>query len=474
MLQLPLVGSRLGWPVPGARPGSFHLQVALAVCLVGLCASCMQTTPPAPNLLQASLTVPGQPQIVAAGAATPSVAPVTPTGIEPKTAPPPSEAPVTLTAGASAGLLQVHFIDVGQGDAELIVSPDGGIALIDGGEADSGVLGYLQSHGVSKLDLVVTTHPHADHIGGLVQVLKTLPVAEVVTNGQLTTTLTYEHFLDAIAEAGSEYVEVKRGDTIPFGNLTFQVLNPQSTTGDDLNNNSLVLRLVYGASSFLFMGDADQAAEASILSMGLPIQADILKVGHHGSATASSPAFLGAVKPEIAVYSAGAGNPYGHPHPETLAALSATGVQVYGTDVNGSVVVSADNAGVYKVEAERESSPRAPPTPGAGVTSTPAVSGSGGPLILQVISVSSPVAPGGRATLVAHTTPGANCTIRVYYKSGASNAAGLSPQSADANGDVSWTWNVGRSTTPGNWRIVVTATAGGKTMTEETHFEVAK
>jgi competence protein ComEC len=447
--------------------------VALGLGLVGLCGVCSHTTPVS-ILPQAALAIPGPIPKAATAAVTPLAALGTPTEFAPEIAPTPSEAPVASTTATSAGLLRVHFIDVGQGDAELIVSPEGKLALIDGGEAGSGVLPYLRSLGVSKLDLVVATHPHADHIGGLVQVLKAFPVTEVVTNGQPTTTLTYEHFLDAIAGAKAEYVEVRRGDTIPFGGLTFQVLSPQSVTGPDLNNNSIVLRLVYGASSFLFTGDADQAAEASILSMGLPVQADILKVGHHGSRTASSPIFLRAVKPEIAVYSAGIGNTYGHPHPETLAALVAAGAQVYGTDVNGTVVVTADNAGGYKVEVAKQSSPRAPPILGENGMGTPAGAGSGSPMKLQIVSVTSPVTRGGRAALTAHTVPGADCTIKVYYKSGASKAAGLSPQSADAKGDVTWSWTVGRSTTPGNWRIVVTATEGGETMTEETYFTVAK
>lgn len=230
--------------------------------------------------------------------------------------------------------------------------------LIDGGEADTGVVQYLKSKGGNRLDLVVATHPHADHIGGLVQVLKTIPVSKVVTNGQPTTTKTYENFLDAIAAAKAEYIEVKRGDSLRLGDLVFSVLNPTSAKGDDLNDNSAVLRLVYGKVSFLFTGDTQAQAEASMsVSSFSPVQANILKVGHHGSRTSSSRAFLTLVKPEVAIYSAGKGNPYGHPHAETIAALSAIGAKIYGTDVNGTVVVTTDGS-TYKVVASKQG-PRA-------------------------------------------------------------------------------------------------------------------
>ncbi len=243
-----------------------------------------------------------------------------------KPSPSPSSPQVT-----AAGTLTVHFIDVGQGDSILIQTPDGKAMLIDGGEADSGALQYLKSRGVNRLDLMVATHPHADHIGGLVQVLKAIPVAKVVTNGQPTTTKTYENFLDAIAAAKAEYVEVKRGDTLKMGDLAFSVLNPGPTKSDDLNNESVVLRLAYGKVSFLFTGDAQTQAEGAMsVSSFSPVQANILKVGHHGSRTSSSRAFLDLVKPEIAIYSAGKGNTYGHPHAETIANLFAVGARYMG------------------------------------------------------------------------------------------------------------------------------------------------
>lgn len=387
-------------------------------------------------------------------------------------------APVSTTSSTSAptrsiatsgpsGSLQVHFIDVGQGDAILIRAADGKVALIDGGESGSGVLSYLRAKGVERINLMIATHPHADHIGGLVDVLEALPVDEVVTNGEPTTTLTYEHFLDGIAAAKAAYKEVKRGDTLTLGGLSFAVLSPEGPGGGDLNDGSIVLRLAYGKVAFLSTGDAQQTAEASMLGAGEPVEAQILKVGHHGSRSSSSPAFLAAVHPEVAVYSAGLGNSYGHPHAETLAALAAVGATVYGTDTNGTVVVTSDGAG-YKVEMAKQSQARAPPTVTTGQTPVPAP----GPLALAKVSLTSPVSPGATARLTIKTTPGAGCTITVYYKSGASQAAGLGPQNAAGDGTATWQWKVGSRTTPGVWRIVVTATVDGQQTSLEIPLEV--
>lgn len=376
-------------------------------------------------------------------------------------------APTTATAApVAAGSLQVHFIDVGLGDSILILAPDGTVALIDGGESGSGVVSYLEAQGVKRINLMIATHPHADHIGGLVDVLRAFPVDEVVTNGQAHTTLTYEHFLDGIAAAKAKYTEVKRGDTLKFGGLTLDVLHPTGPTGQNLNDQSVVLRLLHGRVAFLFAGDAEHTAEASMLTSEENIQAQILKVGHHGSRSASSPAFLAAVQPELAVYSSGAGNSYGHPHAETLAALTSAGATIYGTDVNGTVVVTSDGTN-YKVEMAKQSQARAPPVaPGQSSVSE------SGPLALAVESLTTPVSSGANARLAIKTTPGADCAITVYYKSGASKAAGLGPQRADGDGAATWRWKVGSRTTPGVWRIVVTAALGGRQSSLETPLEV--
>ena len=202
-----------------------------------------------------------------------------------------------------------------------------------------------------------------------------------------------------------------------------------------------------------------------MLAAGEDLQAQILKVGHHGSSSASSPAFLSAVKPEVAVYCCGVGNSYDHPHEETLTALSDVGAKIYGTDVNGTVVVTSDGA-TYQVDTEQGGA-RAPPS---ATTVTSAVTS--GPLSIEVVSLTSPISHGSTAKLTVKTAPGALCTITVYYKSGASEAAGLGDQTAGSSGTVTWRWKVGTRTTPGLWSIVVTAEAGGQEESVEISFEV--
>jgi competence protein ComEC len=243
---------------------------------------------------------------------------------------------------ASGNSLLFTFINVGQGDATLIQTPDGKIMLIDGGESDAGIVSQLQGLGVQRIDLMIATHPHSDHIGGLVQVLQSFPVAKVVTGGQPHTSSVYEHFLDGIAAAHAEYVEVKRGDVIALGGINFQVLNPVNNNNPDLNENSVVIQFKYGQTTFLMMGDSGADTEASLLSAGLPLKTDILKVGHHASTSGSTTAFLNAVQPKIALYSAGINNSYGHPAPQIIAALTAVGATIYGTDKIGTISIKVD------------------------------------------------------------------------------------------------------------------------------------
>lgn len=381
----------------------------------------------------------------------------------------PSITPVVLpTDVSSSNPFKVYFFDVGQGDSTLILSPDGRTALIDGGDSGTGLVQYLQNLGIQRIDLMFATHPHADHIGGLVDVLNAMPVAQVVTSGEINTTSVFERFLDGIDRAGAEYVEAKRGDSIPFGNVSFQFLSPAHLSPDNLNNSSLVLKFEIGKTTFLFMGDAEREIESELLGFGESLDVDILKVGHHASKSSSTPAFLNAVSPEIAMYSAGIGNSYGHPAPQTISALQAIGAAIYGTDQLGTILITISSDG-YQVSSERQ--PAATPVvivplvPTATVAST-----TGGDL--SILSITSPVNKGSTATLTAQAAPGAACTITVYYKSGPSQAQGLEPKTAGADGKISWSWTVGVRTSAGNWRIVVSCTTNGNTSTKETYFTV--
>jgi competence protein ComEC len=367
----------------------------------------------------------------------------------------------TSTKSVTNQPFKVHFIDVGQGDATLIQTTDGFSILIDGGEANGDVVEYLKNAGIQSIDLMIATHPHSDHIGGLVEVLRSFPVTKVATNGQSHTTSTYEDFLDAIADARAEYVEVRRGDVLQVGNLKLFVLSPAANDDPDMNENSVVLQFAYGSTSYLLMGDAGANTEAALLASGSKLKANILKVGHHGSKSGSTIPFLQAVSPDIAIYFAGENNSYGHPALQTILSLHDVDATIYGTNVNGSIIVQ-NGWSAYEVQTqrlefagERATAPASAPTQSVSTG-------------LEIKSVTSPVSKGGYATLIAQTSPNASCTITVYYKSGPSSAAGLIPQNADASGNVSWTWKVGTRTTPGTWRIVVTC--GG--FTKETSFTV--
>lgn len=238
--------------------------------------------------------------------------------------------------------LEVHFINVGQGDSIFIRTPDGSTALIDGGPTSSNTLSYLQRYGVTRLDAVIATHPHEDHIGGLVAVLNTLPIGGVWTSGAWHGTLTYERFLDAIETHRIPYHEVGASQDIRLGSLSFSVLYGVELDRN-LNNTSLVVRLIYGQTSFLFTGDIEYQAEGVLLRTSADLlPSTVLKIAHHGSSTSSTQFFIAAVKPQFAIYSAGRNNSYGHPDKEVMDRFAALSIPVYGTDRFGSIVVTSD------------------------------------------------------------------------------------------------------------------------------------
>jgi beta-lactamase superfamily II metal-dependent hydrolase len=260
---------------------------------------------------------------------------------------------------SQSGNLTVHFIDVGQGDSILLDLGDTEV-LIDGGDKSPGVVSYISHYVDGPLEVMVATHPHADHIGGLIGVLDAFKVDEIWLNGDTSTSQTYSQFISAVNSEGAEVHVARRGDTIQASNLTFNVLSPVNLDSDT-NDNSIVLSLSYGQVDFLFTGDAQMAAEASMLAAGIVPDVDILKVGHHGSRTASSIQFLQAAKPEVAIYMAGKGNIYGHPHQETINNLCEIGAEIYGTDIHGTITVTTDGV-TYSVLPANTVPPVACPT----------------------------------------------------------------------------------------------------------------
>ena len=246
-------------------------------------------------------------------------------------------------------LMQAHFIDVGQGDATLLRGPDFTV-LIDAGRHDrDDVVPYLKSVGVTGIDLLIGTHPHADHIGQFDKVLQAFPVTEVWMSGDLHTTRTFERAIDAILASDASYHEPRRGERHQIGSLTIEVLNPEIITGD-FHMGSISLRAEYGDVRFLFTGDAEKETEAEILDSGLPIRSQIFQLGHHGSSTSNSLEFLLAVSPEVAIYSAAADNSYGHPHREVVERINELGIVLYGTDHQGTIIIEADGKRFTYVE----------------------------------------------------------------------------------------------------------------------------
>ena len=265
---------------------------------------------------------------------------------EPGDAPEPEPGPQSDTEAATPvdGDLEVYFFDVGQADATLLLHDEVAILVDAGHWQRSDVVPHLEAVGVEALDLLVITHPHADHIGQFDQVMDAVDVAEVWWSGATTTTQTFERALDALERSDATYDEPRAGDATTVGPLAIDVVNPPEGVGlSDLHDSSLALRVTYGEVRLLFTGDAETATEARMVSQAPDLlEADILQLGHHGSSTSTTAGLLAAVDPAVAVYSAGAGNQYGHPHNEVIARVQDAGIDLYGTDVYGTVLVTTD------------------------------------------------------------------------------------------------------------------------------------
>jgi competence protein ComEC len=247
----------------------------------------------------------------------------------------------------------VDILDIGQGDAILIRTPADKTILIDAGDGSVNVPKLLTGLGVTTLDLVIATHPHADHIGGMDEVLDAFPVRNFIDNGLPHTTRTYEGVMSRIEVKEIPYRSGLVGMSFKLDDgAVLEVLFPPSTplagTRSDLNSNSVVTRLTHGKDCFLFTGDSEEPTERALVAAGLG-QCDVLKVAHHGSNHSSTDTFLAAVQPDIAVISVGTGNRYGHPGEETMDRLEKTGATIYRTDLNGQITLLSDGK---KIEVE--------------------------------------------------------------------------------------------------------------------------
>ena len=246
---------------------------------------------------------------------------------------------------AQPTLLKVVFLDIGQGDSIYIEAPNGNQVLIDGGPGRQVLraLGSVMPWYDRSLDVVIATHPDADHIGGLPSVLERYQVAAVMDNGQPSNTGTYRAWQAAVAaevKDGAQYLRARRGERFNLGaGISLDILYPYDTpTGKDTNDGSIVARLTYGSQAFILTGDATIKVEQQLLIAKTLLSAQVLKAGHHGSKTSSSPAFIKAVSPIYAIISAGKNNRYGHPHQITLDNLKAAQAQILRTDEEGSIV----------------------------------------------------------------------------------------------------------------------------------------
>jgi len=250
--------------------------------------------------------------------------------------------------------LKIYFLDVGQGDATVIISPSGKVAMIDSGPDESLILNYLKNLNISHIDLLIASHAHSDHITGMDKVITRYKPKAFIDPGFPYTTDTYERMITAIEQNHVNYYE-GTSRKINLGSLTFTILPPVSPfiPVSELNNNSSVVRLDYNDFSCLFAGDIEKEREEQLITeVRNNLNVDILKIGQHGSCYSSCPLFIQSAKPEMAVICCGQGNKYGHPHQETLNLLKSMGISIYRTDLNGTILIETDGID-YQVFTEK-------------------------------------------------------------------------------------------------------------------------
>ena len=241
------------------------------------------------------------------------------------------------------GNLKVHFINVGQADS-ILIQQGSKFMLIDAGNNGDGKLvkNYLLQQGVKKLDYVIGTHPHEDHIGGMDYIINDFKIGKIYLPKATSTTKTFGDVVAAIKNKGMKVTVPTPGETFSLGSAKCTILAPNGSKYKDLNNYSVVVKLEFGSNSFLLTGDAEDISESEILAKGFNVKADVLKVGHHGSRSSTSDQFLAKVNPKFAVISTEIDNSYGHPHKETMDKLKNKNIPVYRTDELGTIIATSN------------------------------------------------------------------------------------------------------------------------------------
>jgi len=313
--------------------------VVLPIITTGIAASTSPVTPTAKSATTSSAVISKAASFASAVPSVSSAAPVSSASAS-------SQAADTVPTVSSGAKLKIHYIDVGQGDSEFIELPNGQTMLIDAGIPEQGptVVSYIKSLGRSKIDYLIATHPHADHIGGMTDVIDSFTIGQMymprTSSADTPTTKVYENLLAAIRSKNIPVHTAKAGvNIISSGKLTANLIAPCGTDYHDLNQYSAAMMLQYGNNKFLFMGDAGNVSEDQITA---DVSADVLKVGHHGSRTATGQEFLNKVHPKYAVIEVGKGNSYGHPTAQTLNRLQAIGATIYRTDQDGTIIFTSD------------------------------------------------------------------------------------------------------------------------------------
>lgn len=240
----------------------------------------------------------------------------------------------------TTGKLAVHYLDIGQGSSQLLISPTGKVMLIDTGDIDkeSIMLGHLEDYGINKIDILVLSHAHADHIGTASTIINKVDVGKIYMPKASNTTKTYETLLKTIKNKGLKVTTAKAGITLDWDEqIQVKMLAPVKAAYEDLNDTSAVVKVTYGQHSYIFTGDAERESEKDMLNSNADLSSTVLSVGHHGSNSSSTSSFLNKVKPTYAVIQVGKDNKYGHPTEGALNRLSKKGIQIYRNDLNGTV-----------------------------------------------------------------------------------------------------------------------------------------